>query len=85
MPSTPPTAGCDSGWAAAPGIPAALIEGAIYRSLAVYGSGLLLSIALGVLAAVQIGRRIAQSIPQMGRGETAATDIREIPATWPPR
>src|SRR6185295_12198343 len=66
-----------SGWSAAPGIPAASIEDAIYRSLAVYGSGLLLSIALGVVVALLIGRRIARPIAQMGRGEPAATDIRE--------
>ena len=32
--------------------PAALVESAMYRSLAVYGGGILLSIALGTLAAV---------------------------------
>jgi hypothetical protein len=48
-----------SGWSAASGIPAALVEGAMYHSLAVYGGGILLSIALGTLAAVWIARSIS--------------------------
>ena len=77
-----------SGWSAAPGIPAALVEGATYRSLAVYGSGILLSIALGTLAAVWVARSISGPIGKLGasalslgRGEAltpAETSIQEI-------
>ena len=78
----------DSGWTVAPGIPAALVEGAAYRSFAAYGGGILLSIALGALAAVRVARSINQPIGQLraaaqalGRRETLtppATSIQEI-------
>src|SRR5262249_30588386 len=70
------------------GIPATLVEGAAHRSLVVYGGGILLSIALGSLAAVWVGRSISQPIGElrasalsMGRRETmkpAQTSIQEI-------
>ena len=68
----------DSGWSAAPGIPVGVVTDAVRRSLIAYGSGLLLSIALGIAAAIFIGRRIARPIAEMGRGEPSVTDIREI-------
>ena len=40
----------DSGWSTAPGIPAALVEGAVYRSLALYGGAVMISILLGTVA-----------------------------------
>jgi signal transduction histidine kinase/ActR/RegA family two-component response regulator len=78
----------DSGWSAAPGIPAALVDGAAYRSFAAYGGGVILSIALGTLAAVGVARSIAQPISELraiasalGRGESLnapTTSIQEI-------
>jgi signal transduction histidine kinase len=70
-------------WTVAVGIPADLIETAVWRSLLTYGSGIMLSIALGVLAAVFIGRGIAQPIAKLGAsaralGRRAAL---ELPAT----
>jgi len=77
-----------SGWTAAPGIPATLIEGAVYRSLAVYGAGLLLSIAVGTAAALVVARSISRPIgglraaaQALGRREPLAppdTSIQEI-------
>jgi signal transduction histidine kinase/ActR/RegA family two-component response regulator len=47
-----------TGWTVAMGIPRAAVETGALGSLAVYGGGLLLSIALGVLAALAIARGI---------------------------
>ena len=55
----------DSDWAVAPGIPASFVEGAAYRSLAIYGGGLLLSIALGTLGAIGIARSISRPIGEL--------------------
>jgi signal transduction histidine kinase/ActR/RegA family two-component response regulator len=52
----------DSGWAVVPGIPASFVEGAGYRSLAIYGGGILLSIALGTLGSIVIARSISRPI-----------------------
>src|SRR5256884_2934410 len=78
----------DSGWSAAPGIPAALVEGAALRSLATYAGGVLLSVALGTFAALWVARSINQPISQLraaaqalGRGEELkppTTSIQEI-------
>jgi signal transduction histidine kinase/ActR/RegA family two-component response regulator len=78
----------DSGWSAAPGIPAAFVEGTAYRSLAIYGSGILLSIVLGTLGAIGVARSISRPIgglrasaQALGRRETLKpldTSIQEI-------
>src|SRR6059036_3854689 len=78
----------DSGWSAAPGIPATLVEGAALRSLATYAGGVLLSVALGTFAALWVARSINQPISQLraaaqalGRGEELkppTTSIQEI-------
>ena len=77
-----------SGWIAVLGIPTALVEGAIYRSLALYGGGVLLSLVLGTLAALWVARSINRPIADLraaaqalGRKEpprVPATDIQEI-------
>ena len=77
-----------SGWSAVPGIPAAFVEGTAYRSLAIYGSGILLSIVLGTLGAIGIARSINRPIRDLrasaqalGRRETLRaldTSIQEI-------
>src|SRR3954464_457593 len=48
----------ETGWTVAIGIPPAAVEAGATRSLLVYGGGILLSIALGVLAALAIARSI---------------------------
>jgi len=78
----------ESGWSVAIGIPAAAVDAAVWRSVATYGAGILLTIALGVLAAVIIGRSITRPIEALagaaralGRGEPMAppaTPIAEI-------
>jgi signal transduction histidine kinase/ActR/RegA family two-component response regulator len=77
-----------TGWTVAIGIPRAAVEGGAMRSLAVYGGGILLSIALGIVAALAIGRRITSPMASLraaaqalGRREAAvppATPILEI-------
>jgi signal transduction histidine kinase/ActR/RegA family two-component response regulator len=78
----------DSGWSVVPGIPAAFVEGTAYRSLAIYGGGILLSIVLGTLGAIGIARSINRPIRDLrasaqalGRRETLRaldTSIQEI-------
>jgi len=78
----------DSGWSAVPGIPAAFVEGTAYRSLAIYGGGILLSIVLGTVGAIGIARSINRPIRDLrasaqalGRRETLRaldTSIQEI-------
>jgi signal transduction histidine kinase/ActR/RegA family two-component response regulator len=71
----------DSGWSAAPGIPAGFVEGPAYRSLAVYGSGILLSIVLGVLGAIGVARSVNRP---MGDLRAAARALgRRAPLTPP--
>jgi signal transduction histidine kinase/ActR/RegA family two-component response regulator len=48
----------ETGWTVAIGIPPAAVEAGATRSLFVYGGGILLSIALGVLSALAIARGI---------------------------
>jgi signal transduction histidine kinase len=77
-----------TGWTVAIGIPSGIVRAAELRALAAYGGGLLLSLALGVLAAVFIGRgitapmaRLAQAARALGRREpleVPRTDIEEI-------
>jgi signal transduction histidine kinase/ActR/RegA family two-component response regulator len=79
-------AACD--WIAVLGIPTALVDGAIYRSMAVYGGGVLLSLILGTLAALWVARSINRPIADLraaaqalGRKEplrSPETNIQEI-------
>lgn len=76
------------GWAAVLGIPTAQVERAVYRSVAVYGGGLLLSMLVGTAAALWVARRVSRPIAglrvaaqALGRGESPmppATSIQEI-------
>src|SRR6266498_1511039 len=66
----------DSGWAVAPGIPASFVEGGGYRSLAIYGGGILLSIGLGTLGAIVIARGISRPIGDL-RASARALGRRE--------
>ena len=75
-------------WTVAIGIPRAEVDAAAWRSLAAYGGGLLLSLALGTLAALLAARGIARPIASLAaaaralgraeRVEPPATRIREI-------
>jgi signal transduction histidine kinase/CheY-like chemotaxis protein len=80
-----------TGWTVAIGIPSGIVRAAELRALAAYGGGLLLSLALGVLAALFIGRgitapmaRLAQAARALGRREplevprTGIQEIREV-------
>jgi signal transduction histidine kinase len=77
-----------NGWTIAPGVPASAVEGSALRFAAIYGSGIVLSIVLGFLAALHIARGInspmaglSAAAQALGRRESIApprTDIREI-------
>jgi len=82
-----------SGWLVALGIPTAVVEAAGYRSLAIYGGSILLSIALGSLAALWVARSITRPIDELrsaaqslGRREalkspdTSIPEIRDVAA-----
>ena len=78
----------ETGWTVAIGIAPAAVEAGALRSLAVYGGGILLSIALAILAALAIARGIAAPMAwlraaaqALGRREAVAppaTPILEI-------
>jgi signal transduction histidine kinase/ActR/RegA family two-component response regulator len=77
-----------TGWAVAIGIPPAVVESGAARSLAAYGGGIALSIAIGFLAAFFIARRItvpmaalsvaAQALGRRQAVSAPATRIGEI-------
>jgi len=79
-----------AGWTVVMGIPTAEVEAAAYRSLAFYGSGVLLSIAFATLAALWVARSINRPIADLrtaaealGRGaqpRAPSTSIQEIRA-----
>jgi hypothetical protein len=58
-----------TGWTVAVGMPPSFVEAGARRSLAVYGGGILLSIAAGILAAVLMARRI--TVPMAGLSAAA--------------
>jgi signal transduction histidine kinase/ActR/RegA family two-component response regulator len=81
----------ETGWTVAIGIPPAAVEAGATRSLLVYGGGILLSIALGVLSALAIARGItapmawlSAAAQALGRREavvppsTPILEIREV-------
>src|SRR5262249_37950947 len=70
-----------SGWIAAPGIPAALVAGATYRSAVAYGRGILVSTALGIAVAPLVARSITRPIGDL-RASAQALGRRE-PLTPP--
>jgi signal transduction histidine kinase/ActR/RegA family two-component response regulator len=83
-----------SRWTAVLGIPTHLVDGAVMRSLAVYGGGVVLSIVLGTLAALAVARSINEPIgrlraaanalarkqPPPPQVETPIQEIREVAA-----
>ena len=83
----------DSGWIVAIGMPASEVDAAAWRSLAVYGGGLLVSLALALLAALLVARGIAAPIAALSSAaqalgrrkplqlpETRIGEIREVGA-----
>jgi signal transduction histidine kinase/ActR/RegA family two-component response regulator len=76
------------GWSVAIGVPRGAVDAAAWRSLAAYGGGLLLSLALATLAALLVGRGIAAPIARLAAAaralgrrqplEAPETRIREI-------
>jgi signal transduction histidine kinase len=58
-----------TGWTVAVGIPPSLVEAGARRSLAVYGGGLVLSLAAGILAALFMARRV--TVPMAGLSAAA--------------
>ncbi|HYD78650.1 MAG TPA: ATP-binding protein [Paucimonas sp.] len=76
------------GWTVAIGIPTSEIDMSGYRSLAVYGGGLLLSLALGMLASLAVARSINRPIGELrkaaqslGHGGPVAVGANDIPET----
>jgi signal transduction histidine kinase/ActR/RegA family two-component response regulator len=67
-----------SGWAVAPSMPAALVDGPAYRSAVVYGAGVVLSIALGIVVALLVARSINTPIADL-RAAAQALGRREAP------
>ena len=70
----------ESGWSVAPGIPADFIEGTVRHSLVIYGSGILLSIVLGVIGAIVVARSINRPIGDL-RASARALGRREPPGS----
>ena len=67
-----------SGWNAVLGIPTALVEAGVRRSLAVYGGGVLLSIVVGILAALWVAGSINTPMAAL-RAAAEALGRRETP------
>jgi signal transduction histidine kinase len=80
----------DPRWTIAIGMPVHFVDFGAWRSLAVYGGGVVLSLALGILVALALGRSITEPMARLrdaanavGRGEPVhppESDIQEIRA-----
>lgn len=78
----------DPSWTIAIGVPPYVVESGAWRSLAVYGGGVLLSLALGLFVAFRVARSVNRPMAQvrvaanaLGRGEPVqpvTSDIDEI-------
>src|SRR5688572_2501130 len=71
----------DNGWTVALGIPAPRVDGPALQSLAVYGGGILVSVAVGLIMAIQIGAGINR--PMSGLRQAALALGRREPITSP--
>ena len=71
----------ETSWTVAIGVPASLVDYGAWRSIVAYGTGILLSIVLGALAALAVGRRITRPMEQL-RSAARALGRRE-PLTPP--
>ena len=61
----------ETGWTVAIGIPMSYVDLGALRSLVVYGGGILLSIALAILAALLVGRGVARPMAELGAAARA--------------
>src|SRR5437773_1142273 len=75
----------DSGWTVAIGVPVSIVQAGAMRSMAALGGGLLLSLAIGTLAALWVARSINRPIAKLrgaaqalGRGDAASVKERSI-------
>jgi len=71
----------NNGWTVALGIPAPRVDGPALQSLAVYGGGILVSVAVGLIMAIQIGAGINR--PMSGLRQAALALGRREPITPP--
>ncbi|HET7217130.1 MAG TPA: ATP-binding protein [Vicinamibacterales bacterium] len=69
-----------TGWTAVLGMPTAVVDAAAYRSLTVYGGGVLLSILLGTLGAQWVARGITRPIAALRAAAEALGRRAELPA-----
>jgi signal transduction histidine kinase/CheY-like chemotaxis protein len=67
-----------AGWIAVLGIPTAVVDAAGYRSLAVYGGGILLSLLLATIGAVWVARTITRPMADL-RAAAEALGRRDAP------
>jgi signal transduction histidine kinase/CheY-like chemotaxis protein len=70
-----------TGWTVAVGIPPSFVEAGARRSIVVYGGGILLSIVVGILAALLVARRITG--PMAGLSAAAQALGRREPMAMP--
>ena len=80
------TRSSSTGWTVAIGIPPSVVESAAIDSLLLYGGGTLVSVGLGILAAVLLSRRItapmaalSAAAQALGRREPLAAPATDIP------
>jgi signal transduction histidine kinase/ActR/RegA family two-component response regulator len=76
----------DIGWSVAIGIPPSVVEAGARRSLAAYGGGLLLSLALGIITVLVVARHITDPMAELrkaaqalGRGEPPHPPVTDVP------
>src|SRR3954470_12837400 len=76
------TRSMSSGWSVAIGIPQSYVDAAARRSLAVYGGGILLSLAFALAAALLVARSIVRPMVELGN---AARALGRRESVQPPR
>ena len=69
----------DSGWSVAIGLPTGDVEGVAYRSVAIYGGIVLLSILTGLAASLIVSRRVNRQMAQL-RGAAQSLGTGRLPA-----
>jgi signal transduction histidine kinase/ActR/RegA family two-component response regulator len=68
-----------SNWTAVLGLPNAIVEAALARSLGIYGGGVLLSIAIGAAGALWVARSITRPISHLGAAAEALGRKQTLP------
>lgn len=72
-----------SNWGVAVGVPTSDVDVPIWRSYVLYGTGIALSLALGLLTAARLARRISDPIAGLGAA-ARAVGAGEVPEVPPP-